>query len=48
MEIQGARVLGNGKPRTGAYGLPVVFLDGYATYAALTDGRYERASVGAL
>ena len=26
LENQGARVLGNGKPRTGAHGLPVVFL----------------------
>ena len=26
LENQGARVLGDGKPRTGAHGLPVVFL----------------------
>ena len=26
LEKQGARVLGDGKPRTGAHGLPVVFL----------------------
>ncbi len=26
LETQGARVLGDGKPRTGAHGLPVVFL----------------------
>ena len=26
LESQGARVLGDGKPRTGAHGLPVVFL----------------------
>ena len=26
LEHQGARVLGDGKPRTGAHGLPVVFL----------------------
>lgn len=26
LEAQGARVLGDGKPRTGAHGLPVVFL----------------------
>ena len=26
LETQGARVLGNGRPRTGAHGLPVVFL----------------------
>ena len=26
LEDQGARVLGDGKPRTGAHGLPVVFL----------------------
>ena len=33
LESRGARVLGDGKPRTGAHGLPVVFLHPKASAA---------------